>query len=73
MEFQDRTKYHTWEVRASETTSSQVLELILSRSEAISPLELSLLTGMTVHQASNFITVPLISSVRMGWYQEHTI
>ena len=73
MESPDETQSHTMEVLVSEITSSRLSELTLLPSAAISPFELSLLTGMMAHPRSSFITELSTSSVRMAWYQDHMI
>ena len=69
----EETPSHTWALQASEIMCSRTSKQISGLDEAISPFELSLLTGMMAHPHSSFTTEPSTSSVQMEWSQEHMI
>ena len=69
----DETIHLIWEVHLLEITYFLTLPQISDQSEAPSPFELSLLTGMMAHPASSFITGQSTFSVRMEWFQDHMI
>ena len=72
-ELEPEIKCHIMEASASGNIYSRVLEQTSNQDLAMSLFELSLLTGMMVHPASNFTTERSTSYVRMEWTQSYSI